>query len=1562
MFRDSDLESYIKTKNTLEIKSYIVAEWNMNDLDNLDTYGNYRYRLNSSASADANFVTLSSNFDPTDQLDLYSEADLSVNLSTEIENDDGKPQRFRSIDENRKLYFNLRQCFEPFRPRSGINKVLWQNGKYIDNIRSAKRPRYYLASNEDTFKYWNSYRKEPQNNVEIERGISKSLDATTVRGYDIDDVAPFVIYRKQVPANRIVVKIQTNLTDDDSTVFIRNRDGERIQDPLRDLTKSSIPKRWGIQYLNNNNEWINAISFDENSVRSDGTRIVPTDGHVEIAYGIKIPETYRQQFHLVDYINSFNLLPYENNVFGEAYILNGTTTAAGSLYVWDGEDWDRYDVEYDFALYEEDDTKKAGIIKQIVNPKFFTVGGTKTYRDFVFLKGLRVYAETMQAANQTFDLIELSPRLVVDLTDYVSSFSISKDITNDQYGLPVGSLLASNGTLTLMNYDNAFTYNNPIIEYPEYEPPLPVGFEPSLYNDLTKNQRWEKYWSTTQENEIIPVVSRESSIGNSTSDSGSLIAPYLKPNVKFNIYEVVRKIPYQNSASIFYDKYIPIKTFYNEDFPKSYGGKDISVSLRDLFFRFETTKSPSIFLQNISLTGAISILLDNAGFSNYVFDTDSTAKDPIIPYFFIEDNVSVADVLNRLAIASQTAMFFDEYNNFVVKFKEKLLPTSASASFIFDGNDKSTRLSNIQDIESTEMSIINNGVINYTARYIQRESVELENEMFLTEDKVFRYKPVLLWEVSAQDSFATMNESSQNASFPLAAIPLNSDLNNEVPKVENREIINNIIDVGDYAYFLARPKGLLYSGGEIIRYEGIEYAVSSSVATNISTVFITSNEEYQNYVSKLPFAGKIYPTGRIRIYAEPYYEEISINNAIAPQTVLKNGEVKTHGRGQFGTTVAYHSAGLPPYWSNNNHIDSFVMDSEVLFTTKPVGKIEYNNISFSSLQSSASVISPKQIGIGGSQDLRIQAQKTKRTGVIKNHLRNISFIDTEDLISEQTKLPKEGAIQTSALSFIGPNPMPTQFLKRNVLSYVYKDFSKINQDIDNINNFDMANSASTFLLNKIKHVGTRIRIVGVPKTNNTSQSILNSGTYYNVTTKNDNEQTNIDGGSGGVAICFDPVNNYGYFFEICSLTQNNLEKYSKYDAKGNETESVHNLIFYKIVPGINTTNGNSIAVPVKLWGSLSNILVNEGLFTDNDRVFNEENPTVYDIAIEYTENEDGSKTFLLYFNDDLIATVKDKAQNGIPILPSTNTSALFVRGSSNCIFEYFYGMSSKKENDIPLIEQIPKAFGIEQANSKAMRKYSISGLVQNSYLSSISSRTVPKINMYFEEFGSIMREAYYFDIKYDQAYPAMLSFIAPTLNNERGYVISGYYGGGYGAEFLIFNTANSTIVLDDATANFLRILGVTFTQNTTRELTVDDFLNKISDFSDPTDIRNTNIITSQLTAQKILETAKNSRFKYGNRDFSIESPYIQTFDFAENLMEWLITKTMRERKMIGLNTFGSFILQLGDIVSVNYKMPKQNLEDHDQYFVDTNKKFVISGINYSKSNQDIVSNFRLVEI
>ena len=93
--------------------------------------------------------------------------------------------------------------------------------------------------------------------------------------------------------------------------------------------------------------------------------------------------------------------------------------------------------------------------------------------------------------------------------------------------------------------------------------------------------------------------------------------------------------------------------------------------------------------------------------------------------------------------------------------------------------------------------------------------------------------------------------------------------------------------------------------------------------------------------------------------------------------------------------------------------------------------------------------------------------------------------------------------------------------------------------------------------------------------------------------------------------------------------------------------------------------------------------------------------------------------------------------------------------------------------------------------------------------------------MYFEEFGTILREVAHFNIEYDRAYPALYAKLAPTMNRIKTYSSSGFYAGAYAADFLIFNCLDKNINLDPTSGNFLRVQGITFTQNTTKTLTVE---------------------------------------------------------------------------------------------------------------------------------------------
>ena len=1511
MFSDNDLLNHLQTKNSIDVDSLVIAEWNQNDFSNLDNYGNYRFRPDSASVV---YRNLYPEYDSQDNVNVYTNALDSNYLSEYKTEDPNEPLTFYSGETSRELYYSLKDCIKPFRPRSGINKILYfgesniNNTKFVDSIRSGKRPRYYFCSRFDKFKYWNSYRKE--NGVEF--GISSQAATFFTTGdpsYKINDCAPFVTYKDQVATNRIVVKMQTNLADPEAVGIngeflvpgtIRTNNN-LVTDPLQDITKSSVPKRWKIQYLSINNNWTDAVNFNETSTRRDGSRIVPWDGHVEIYYGVKIPEQFKTNFHLYQYLDNVDQLP-DTSIYiavsgvkdGDAYIIGSSNSQPGILYVWSQEDeeWKTYDVEYGFSLLEEDDTKRIGLVKKILNPDYFSIGSNDIYREFAFIKGIRVVVETMYAPNKAFELIEFSPRLKVDITDYTLDYQITKNIMATDFGLPVGGLVASTGDINLSNHDGVFT-------------------ELNLFNSTTK--------------------------------TGSIIANNLKPQIKFDFYEAILDV---NG----YDKFVPLKTFYSENAAAATSGmEDVSLNLRDAFFILESNNATSIFLQNSTLTKAVALLLDNIGFSNYVFKNINTANDPVIPFFFVEPDASVSEILQRLAQATQTAMFFDEYNNFVIMPKEYLMPdisvrddNSAISERLTTlyGQKTNSIVPNIEAISSFETNILNDGQINYTTRYIQREVSKLEQASLSLSERTYGYKSAILWELGDQQEARTINQPTGNVGYALGAVPLGTSLGSAVPTVANHQIVNNTIDVGESAFWLPRFQGYLFANGEIIRYDAQQYQVDSpSASATNGLVWITNNTEYQKYFSQLVFNGKMVLTGLLRIYTEPYYENASGSNFdnLEENVRYKNGQVRSHGRGQFGTVVTSHFSGLSSYWESSNNRKSFRMDSQNIFSTVPTDLLSYGEISAS--------VSASAYPLGSdatSQSLSLITSKI--ANFMKQSTRSEGF-------SSYTQQDVAG-IQSSALIFNGPYPVPalqntglSLTTDRDLVSYVYKDL-----DTD------------------YRHVGTRMRIIGKVKDDQT-QSALNPVDLYKIDRGvGDVNLETLSGGAGGIGYMVDPDTNSGYYLEIASMSEDILQYYgstasaplnasvvsgSVVSGSISYNSVIENIIFYKVerTPYSTQESGKTnIAVPKKLWGTLARIVVDEGKFTGSDRLTSQEIP-VYDLSLdaEIRRNSSGIYRidFNVYLNNRLIGTVTDN--NPLQMPSSGLKTCLFTRGSSKCMFENIYALKNIREEDVPLAQRVKNV-----VSADSLRKYSVPAIIQNTFLSSISTETRPTVDFYFEEFGTILRECAYFNIKYDQAYPALIAKVVPPFTVEKSYQISGFLPGSYGAEFLIFNTTDKAIDLSESSTNRIMIQGITFTQNISNVLTVDDYFKELSNFSDPVFIENT--IVSPGRSEKIYDNIKNSRSIYGNKSFSIDSIYIQNEDSAKDIMKWVLDKTIKPRKVFELDTFGTQHVQLGDLVKINYDLPE------GVKLVDENKKFVVISATYQRSSSDIKTQLRVVEV
>lgn len=1472
MFVNEDLQLHLETSPTVKSQGFAVAEWNMNQMDNIYRIGNYRYRPTSALSADSKFTIIASSFDDRDTAQLYTgatDADILVDGGYE---DGGIPATaFKTVKEKEQMLYSLEDCFGKFRPRSGINKIRYFDNRFLhfDNPNMAQRPRYYMSDKTDTFKYWTSYRTENG----IERGVSDS-------SRNITDTAPFVVYKNPVPANRIVIKTQTHVGSLDLGQII-SPSGQIISDPFFGEDNKVAPARWKVQYLDSLNSWVDAIKFNESDVRRDGTPIVGTDGYVEISYGLNVPDQYKDMFVFAEEILSVSSLP-ESNINGYAYLHKTSAKDTGTFYIWveDAQAYQTFVPKYEWHLADNEMNNTTNFVTEMVSLQEY--GGNQInplYTQFMYINGIRIVVDTLTKTDETFDLIEMSPRLVANLSDKVLQYSVTKQMSDlGASGLPVGQLLAGTGSISIFDYDDAFNQNN----------------------------------------------------------EASIIHNYLAKNLQIKLYD---KIVHPNG----YNYIVPLKALYAENFPESSPEtKEVNMNLRDMFLYLESVTAPQILIKDTTLSYAISLLLDSIGFSNYVFKRSPTDPDPTIPFFFISPDTTVAEVLNRLAVSTQSAMFFDEYNNLVVMTKEYILPEETTRgvdatlygssdyakSNLVKNSKTNVKLANIIGVASQNDEVYNDGKIVYTTRYIEKEPTLATYNNKSDKNKIWVQTPSLLWQISGDQMVAGKDSSKDDVNselYSLAAVTLNSDLPAVAPTVQNNQVVNNIIDLGESAQMLVRGTGYLYAGGEIIKYDAVQYAVSTAGRTD-QLRWISNSQEYNDALSKIVPGSKIYQTGLVRIFAEPYYEQIQNTELFRPQ----NGNVIRHGRGQFGTTITQHTAGLDPYWTDNNNNPAIPEADKSLRICRMDSKYLFNS-SQNTLPTSLTFGKAGIVSLASRDKVSLPA----RTGIIKNYFSENKALESE-INTYQSAYGKDGkrvdgVIQSSAFIFQGPSFANTED-PLDYVSYVYK---KINKDVT--------------------HFGTRMRIVGKKQDAESMEQYATGGSTYYITSNADpSKNVGISGGSGGIGVLLDPSNNNGYYLELIALS-NSANLIDGASSSGNQ-DVFHDVVFYKIQKETGAAD-TAKAVPVKLWSGLANILVNYGDFVGQGRVYSEKYPTVYDVAVEYKKVGSQLK-FYLYINGKLISVVEDndpiKNTNGDII--TNNNMAMFIRGGSRLMFENVYAIGNNYASNtgyaIASTDSTDLAvFGDKSITiQEALRKYAISGVIQSAYLTGISPTEPPRYNIYYDEFGTILREAAYFNVRYDKAFPAFSAKMYDSKRSLKGYTVSGFIPNAYSAEFMLFNNTDQTLVFRENTDNYPFIYGVTFTQESTKELTLDNFFNKlsgqnntpISNLAYPNS--NQSVFSPQVIKERYYDI-KASRSFYGKKDFTLEAPYIQSNDEAQNLMSWIVSKIMKPRKSVGISLFNMPTLQLGDIVNIKYK---------DKTGVDLvapeETRFVVYNIEHSRSS------------
>jgi hypothetical protein len=358
--------------------------------------------------------------------------------------------------------------------------------------------------------------------------------------------------------------------------------------------------------------------------------------------------------------------------------------------------------------------------------------------------------------------------------------------------------------------------------------------------------------------------------------------------------------------------------------------------------------------------------------------------------------------------------------------------------------------------------------------------------------------------------------------------------------------------------------------------------------------------------------------------------------------------------------------------------------------------------------------------------------------------------------------------------------------------------------------------------------------------------------------------------------------------------------------------------------------------PTKLYSSFQQILSDTGKFTSKVLSREEINDSIYDIAVKVNKVSRKKWIFHIYLDHDLIGTIQDNSPitNGV----STNIS-LFTRGSSELMFDNVFAIDTINKNLTRDVANSAEIFDNSMTSNISYSKHALGPIIVGGFLSKISPSKILENQIFYEEFGTIMRECAYFNVKFDKAYPALRSIISPVPQSLSGYMVTGYTATPYRAEFLIFNTTDFALDLGGGKDNGtqLSIQGISFVQETAKDLTVDEFYSNKSVFG--TNQEYTKNYKDRYT------DIKNNRLAYGPKAFTIDSLYIQSEDTAKELMDYIIKKISKPRRAVGVKVFGMPIIQLGDLVDFSYD-PTTVLPNSV-----TDNNFVVYAIEHQTSEQ-----------
>lgn len=331
---------------------------------------------------------------------------------------------------------------------------------------------------------------------------------------------------------------------------------------------------------------------------------------------------------------------------------------------------------------------------------------------FTSCEGVRVVVWDTDIPNSALEVIQISPRILLDISDRIIDVNMDKIRETVELTSPVGISTASTAVFTISNNDGFFI------------------------NDNTE----------------------------------SPLFGLIDFNIKFTVRDIVRTEQGEEE--------IPQMVCFTEswDFDSE---RTVTVECLDRSKILQSQNIEDCFYVNKDIRVAIADIVERAGVTNYKICYSNQDNIYRIPYLFFENEFTVWQALQELAIAEQAVVYFDESDTLIWESRDYLWEDDFIDVEIRSRADNNL-LANLISYNYSHEIVANKATVFYTPTDLARRGDELVNNF--------------LWEDAEQSV--------------LLATPLLNQITNDS--------LIMLIDEEDYLNF---PKeGLLLIDAEYIRY------------------------------------------------------------------------------------------------------------------------------------------------------------------------------------------------------------------------------------------------------------------------------------------------------------------------------------------------------------------------------------------------------------------------------------------------------------------------------------------------------------------------------------------------------------------------------------------------------------------------------------------------------------------------------------------------------------------------------------------------------------------------